>query len=136
MSTFDNVTVNEDINGVIGDYIVEVGSNDNGNYVKYNSGRLVMWGMKQFSGVDIYVRENNTMYMYNSIHMNLDFPMTSLTACVVQLMNCSGTGAFVSGSATVADGYLKSKVGFWFYHGTPIYDTNQCVHWLAIGTWK
>lgn len=134
MSTFDNVTVNEDINGVIGDYIVEVGSNDNGNYVKYNSGRLVMWGIKQFSGVDINNRENSTMHMYNSIQMGLDFPMTSLTACAVQLMNCSGTGAFVSGS--VIEAGFKSEVRFWFYHGTPILNTNQYVHWLAIGTWK
>ena len=91
-----------------------------------------MWGTKQFSGVDIYVRENNTMQMYNSVHMALDFPMTSLTACAVQLINFSTTGAFVSGSSVE----FKSKVGFWFYHGTPIYDTDQCVHWLAIGTWK
>lgn len=34
MSTFDNITVNEDINGIIGDYIVEAGENDNGKYVK------------------------------------------------------------------------------------------------------
>ena len=134
MSTFKNVEITEDLYGVIGDYIVETGENDNGNYVKYNSGRLVMWGTKQFSGVDIYVRENNTMQMYNSIHMSLDFPMTSLTACALQLINCSRTGAFVSGSVT-EDGF-KSKAGFWFYHGTPIYDTDQCVHWLAIGTWK
>ena len=43
MSTFKNVEITEDLYGVIGDYIVETGENDNGNYVKYNSGRLVMW---------------------------------------------------------------------------------------------
>lgn len=134
MSTFDNITVNEDINGVIRDYIVEAGENDNGKYVKYNSGRLVMWGIKQFSGVDIDNRENNTMQMYNSVAMRFDFPMASLTTCAVQLMNYSRTGAFVSGGVIEDD--FKSKVTFWFYHGTILSNTDQCVHWLAIGTWK
>lgn len=133
MSTFDNVTVNEDINGVIGDYIVEAGSNDNGNYVKYNSGRLVMWGTASFDGVAINNRENSTMQMWNSVQYRAYFPITSLTRSVAFVQCISNTGAWASLS-TGTD--LTKSVGFWFYQGIVIASANLTVHWLAIGTWK
>ena len=133
MSTFDNVTVNEDINGVIGDYIVEVGENDNGKYIKYNSGRLVMWGTASFNGVAINNNESGLNKVYNSIQYYAYFPINSLTRSVAFVQCISNTGAWVSLS-TGTD--LTKGVGFWFYHGIAISNASLTVHWQAVGTWK
>lgn len=133
MSTFDSVTVNEDINGVIGDYIVEAGENDNGKYIKYNTGRLVMWGSTSFSGVAINNNESGLNKLYNSIQYYAYFPIISLTRSVAFAQCISNTGAWVSLS-TGTD--LTKGVGFWFYHGIAIPSASLTVHWQAVGTWK
>ena len=133
MSTFDNVTVNEDINGVIGDYIVEVGENDNGKYIKYNSGRLVMWGTASFDGVAINNNESGLNKVYNSIQYYVYFPINSLTRSVAFVQCISNTGAWASLSTGAT---LTKGLGFWFYHGIAIPNANLGVHWQAVGTWK
>lgn len=133
MSTFDNVTVNEDINGVIGDYIVEAGENDNGKYVKYNSGRLVMWNNIACTGVSINNNESGLNNVYNSAQYYAYFPINSLTRSVAFVQCISNTGSWASLS-TGTD--LTKGVGFWFYNGIKISNANLSVHWLAIGTWK
>ena len=37
--------------GIIKDYVIESGSNSNGNYEKWASGKLVQWGKKTVSGI-------------------------------------------------------------------------------------
>lgn len=44
MSTFNELTVTEDINGVVGDYVLEFEKNDYGMYRKWKSGFLECWG--------------------------------------------------------------------------------------------
>ena len=115
---------------MLGDYVVDSGSNAYGDYRKWNSGRLEMWGTKAFSNIAI---NNRTGVLYNSVHQSIAFPVTSLTRVTAVLSSYSNTGGFCSTSIGTD---MKGSVGFWFYLGTSVASSDHTVHWKAEGTWK
>ena len=115
------------------DYIIEEVSTKDDTYIKFNSGKLIMYGNRDFANIAINNRPNTSTYVYNSTQCKITFPVESITNCIVMLHNYSNSGAYVSGST----GSNKLKdVKFWFYLPMSAASTSQYVDYLAIGRWK
>ena len=117
---------------MIADYVVEAGSNSNGSYRKWSSGRLEMWGMKSLSGINVIGHDpSKVTYWSNAQYINL--PLTSTTKVIVTASNFSNTGAYVSLST---GGNMLSNFACWIYYDSPLSNTDHHIHWRAEGTWK
>lgn len=115
------------------DYIVEEKSTDDDTYIKYNSGKLIMYGVRDYSGVAIDNRPKyNYLYVQFSTNMNT-FPVQSIIPCRTMIHNYSNTGAYVSG-ATRENQY--TGVAFRFYLPVLSASTSQHVTYFAVGKWK
>lgn len=141
MAKLKNTVINGDLE-IIGnliygggshDYIVEEVSTSSDTYIKFNSGKLIMYGNRDYTNVAINNRLNTSTYVYNSIQYIMTFPIKSTTPIYVMIHNYSNTGAYVSGST---GGNKLETLGFWFYSLVSISSSSHHVNYLAIGTWK
>ena len=120
-----------EMNG-LADYIVEQGSNANGNYRKWNSGIMEMWGVKKITGINVD-KHDSTNVSYWSAQQEVVFPVASLTQANIVATNASASGAYVTMST---GGDWLRNFFFWLYYDTQIYDSTHYVSWRATGTWK
>ena len=110
------------------DYIVEKGSNANGNYEKWNSGKLVMWWSL---GVTNLAITNASGAIFNAPYLQ-NFPIASLTIANVTVNTANNQAVWVEVSAGAA---LLTNFGMYFYR--PISGTVSIpFNYQAIGTWK
>ena len=113
-------------------HIVESGSNDNGNWVKYSDGTMLCYGTRLFENVDVTKAWGNIYETESSIDFG-NFPQTFKEAPKVFLTQGYGSTMFVEmlGSTT------KEKIGStWLW--SPVTRAKAYINYnfLAIGRWK
>ena len=111
------------------DYIVERGSNANGNYEKWHSGKLVMWGKKDIASIPT-TTQLGTSGLYYSIG-TYDFPIVSATQTIVTLSAGSIDGLFCS---TYTSENFTSKFGVIYFRPSST-STSGRLNWQAVGTY-
>jgi len=110
------------------DFVIEQGSNANGNYEKWNSGKLVMWGRLSVTSLAIIFASGSVFaapYLQN-------FPITSLTIANVTVNTSNDMGVWVELSG---GGGLLTNFGIYFYRGSSG-TVSIPFNYQAIGTWK
>ena len=110
------------------DFIVERGSNANGNYEKWNSGKLVMWGTISIASLTITNASGNVFF----VAYTQNLPVTSLTATNIVVSAFNNVGAWVDLSTTTS---FLSNFGMYFYRGVSG-TVSTSFNYQAIGTWK
>lgn len=116
------------------DYIVDYGSNANGNWEKWSSGKLVQWGEVTFT-FDI-ARTWGSLY-YGSTQTIFNFPMTFKSIEVFDHNLTSGSGISFIPAQYVVTNYNESN--FFGFSGVRPNVGNGAigvVNYIAIGRWK
>ena len=112
------------------DYIVEKGSNANGNYEKWKSGKLVMWGV---SSATIAITTPEGSQFYGNYSKTL--PVTSSTT-VSATITISCAAGIASISATLDGGFtLKSALNMFLIANKSLSSVPINIHWHAVGTY-
>lgn len=114
-----------------GKSIVESGSNDDGNYIKYADGTLFMWGTnKILFGFSSETTRFGEFYVSRVYTRN--FPVESITACCVQAMPYNNSYSLLLLS-TVSLNKKDFSVRLVKSGGA---DYESLICWQAIGRWK
>lgn len=107
--------------------IIESGSNANGNWIKYNDGTMICYG--------VYTNTLNITSLYEDIYYantgTITFPVEfNAIPLLYSQTNLAGGGFTFYGNYTKTSftGYV------WKIQSASNYNTR--VHWLAIGKWK
>ena len=117
----------DEINNNLTHYIVEQGSNSNGNYRKWSDGTLEMWGINHFDNISI---NNKWGTLYNSIMQFINLPVISTS----DLKGIAGT--FTSNSGAWASyGNSNERLAFWIIAPALVTVTGY-IRWHCFGTWK
>lgn len=122
-------TINKNLSE-LSDYPVETGSNENGSYVKWASGRLEMWASKSAT----CAIGSAAGSLFASPEFTLTFPIESKTACI-PVFNALADGAIWGSASGSADNYRKS---FRYHLFSAIQWNLASFMWSykAEGTWK
>ena len=119
------------IESLNGKSIVESGSNDDGNYIKYADGTLFMWGTnKILFGFSSETTRFGEFYVSRVYTRN--FPVESITACCVQAMPYNNSYSLLLLS-TVSLNKKDFSVRLVKSGGA---DYESLICWQAIGRWK
>lgn len=95
MSTLKNLVVTESIDGCIADYVVEKDTNENGWYIKYNSGFLIGGRGPCILSSPEVASAYGSLYQ-GIMYINLPYPLKDTAS----LLNCSvGTCRISSGAS-------------------------------------
>lgn len=122
--------------GLVKDYVIETGSNTNGNWEKWNSGKLVQWGKKTVTHNGGFSEQwVNMFYCPTTI---ITYPISFVGSLPINKTKGFGVGAdcwSVSSSQNQAN--LLNAGGFYLIRPaasasslTAIYD------WESVGRWK
>ena len=114
--------------GIGVDFIIERGSNANGNYEKWASGKLVMWG--KIVGVSITFAHQVAGTPFYDNTLNITLPFTPVTTTY------SNTGVIGNGySWSTRSNVTGSSLAYTVIQSTNA-TTNHNVSWIVKGTWK
>ena len=127
----------EDTGITIGDIIVEKGSNENGNYIKYSNGVMICWYTQTISGAYTSFTEN-----YGALYHSLQLPVWNYPIEFIdtpEYVNAALQSTGIGG-ATISNGNAtkptKSKAGCWPWNATSWSGATCYIKWIAIGYWK
>ena len=110
----------------IGDYVVETGSNGNGRYVKYNSGRMVC-DQRKTIGTASWTAEND--FQYAPVSWTFPAAFTDLPQ-VYTAVQSSG----LVWTAPAGPSYTFADIWMITFYGTA--PRGMVLNGLAIGRWK
>lgn len=121
------------------DYIVEQGSNANGNWTKWNSGKMEVWGVKYIGSVPITQSEGG-IYVSADSYMCF-FPVafySSPAFCEVQIYLVGSNHDLWVVPRTYGDYGLRTNRTWYFKFARGDSDTvdTVSVSYHAIGRWK
>ena len=122
-------TINKNLSE-LSDYPVETGSNENGSYVKWASGRLEMWASKSAT----CAIGSAAGSLFASPEFTLTFPIESKTACI-PVFNTLAGGAIWGSASGSADNYRKS-FRYHLFSATQWNLASFMWSYKAEGTWK
>ena len=124
--------VEEGINGV-----VESGSNENGNYIKFYDGTLICYNTQVFSDVACSYSWGNVYTNNNDKRTFNDFPVNFIASPNVSLKVDTGTSDCWLMSAFQAGGPTTTNVGGWqICRGAIGSSLDVTISYIAIGKWK
>ena len=112
------------------DYIIESSMNPNGYWIKYNSGKMEVWGVHSFSTP---ITETDTRLFYSD-KVAVTFPIKFESIYSVQASASNENGAWpcITGNDLTLSGF---KV--WLYCATQnTYPVSGQIMYHAFGTWK
>lgn len=110
--------------------IIESGGNDNGRYIKFGNGTLLMWGNAKTKFTFAGDKWGNDFYI--SRQRKITFPIPSLTEAIVNINAWNNSICFVNLS-TLANN--KTEFVVYMVKGSGV-DYDSLVCWHAFGTWK
>ena len=122
-------TINKNLSE-LSDYPVETGSNENGSYVKWASGRLEMWASKSAT----CAIGSAAGSLFASPEFTLTFPIESKTACI-PVFNTLAGGAIWGSASGSTDNYRKS-FRYHLFSATQWNLASFMWSYKAEGTWK
>lgn len=117
--------------------IVESGSNQNGNYIKFSDGTLICYNRQQFNAINCSFGWGS-LYTSNSDPRSFnDFPVAFISPPTVSLkIENSSTDGWIF-SRQSQGGATTTNVGGWqICRATTSSSMNVEVSYLAIGKWK
>lgn len=110
-------------------YVTEVGSNSNGNYIKYNNGIMICYGSKTFSNLNV-TSAWGSMY---ECTVNLgSFPVSFIESPHIAVSCSGGTTVFVEALNVNA----TSIGNTWFMRPVSTSGLSCSISYIAIGKWK
>lgn len=112
------------------DFIIERGSNANGNYEKWNSGKLVMWGRFNNVPISFPYALPTTAFFYNVLEFTL--PITPITV-TKSFVNVYGSGVSWGTRALAQENNNKFLYTVIQYGAET---RGHFVDWEVKGTWK
>ena len=125
----DMSTINKNLSE-LSDYPVETGSNENGSYVKWASGRLEMWASRSAT----CAIGSAAGSLFASPEFTLTFPIESKTACI-PVFNTLAGGAIWGSASGSTDNYRKS-FRYHLFSATQWNLASFMWSYKAEGTWK
>lgn len=114
--------------------IFDMGSNANGNWIKYSDGTMECWGSKTFSNLAVTTATGSAFYA-NSVSTPMgNFPQTFIEAPKFMVTcNCPSDYALVTATTLPTTTNLPQINTFRFTSGTV---TSITYNWNAKGKWK
>lgn len=118
---------------LISDWVIESGSNSNGSYEKWNSGKLVQWG-SAYTGNQTLALLVSPMYWKAAVPLE-NFPIPFIGSLPIvdftpKRRSNAGWGTLVSGSSSL------TNIGSFDIFGTNANHAGFDYDWKAIGRWK
>ena len=108
----------------------ESGSNENGNWIKYDDGTMACRGTKTFTNQN-FSEQYGSVYLTDSAKsINFSQKFASVEECILSIQNFSGGVGGISG-----DGCTTEMTKFYLWHAIP-YTLNVTVSYIAFGRWK
>lgn len=117
-----------------GDYVVDSGSNDNGNWVKFYDGTMICWHTKDFGLDDVTVPWGSLFE--GAEHTFSDFPAAYISKPSVMIgvdIPANLAGYMIEGPKNVT---AISPGSFWAYRPNSTAGLRVIVSYIAIGRWK
>lgn len=112
------------------DYIIESSMNPNGYWIKYNSGKMEVWGVSSFNTPI----SNKDTWLFYSVDVTVTFPIKFESIYSVQASSSNGYGAW---PCIAGNGFTLSGFKAWLYcatqHTSPV---SGQIMYHAFGTWK
>ena len=112
------------------DYIIESSMNPNGYWIKYNSGKMEVWGVSSFSTPI----SNTDTWLFFSDAVTVNFPVKFESIYSVQASSSNGSGAWpcIAGNGLTLSGFKA-----WLYCATQnTSPVSGQIMYHAFGTWK
>lgn len=112
--------------------IIESGSNDNGDYIKFSDGTMIQYGQ-----VDTNLKDFTAQYgsvFYNQSFSTINFPLEFIAVPIVMVNQ--ELGGYLGGNSL---GGLPTKTNFRVYlyiTKSGVINRNAIIYWQAIGRWK
>lgn len=112
------------------DYIIESSMNPNGYWIKYNSGKMEVWGVSSFNTPI----SNKDTWLFYSGEVTVNFPVKFESIYSVQASSSNGNGAWpcITGNGLTLSGFKT-----WLYCATQnTSPVSGQIMYHAFGTWK
>lgn len=112
------------------DYIIESSMNPNGYWIKYNSGKMEVWGVSSFSTPI----SNTDTWLFYSDEVTVTFPIKFESIYSVQASSSNGSGTWpcITGNGLTLSGFKA-----WLYCATQYTSpVSGQIMYHAFGTWK
>ena len=108
--------------------IIESGSNENGNWIKFNDGTLIQYGNKEISNIQI---NTSSIGNYMSAGQNINFPIPFEEAICGNVSLRGGSAFFITKR------FISNTVmGYFVLSGSSATLSSAILDWFAIGKWK
>lgn len=112
------------------DYIIESSMNPNGYWIKYNSGKMEVWGVSSFSTPI----SNTDTWLFYSDGVTVNFPVKFESIYSVQASSSNANGAW---PCITGNGLTLSGFKVWLYCATQnTSPVSGQIMYHAFGTWK
>ena len=114
--------------------IIEKGSNNNGNYIKYSDGTIICNTIKNLGNIN-YTNQYGAVWLDSAGNKAIDYPFTfdnvnDIYSINITLLNIGGGVGGISGS-----GHTRNQVSFYLWHSIQ-YTLPTIVSVQVIGKWR
>lgn len=110
--------------------IIESGSNDNGNWIKYPNGIMICYGSIALGNVELTNAYGSVFINSGTFQINFSKTFTSIDSCVLTPIHFGGGVGGLSGG-----GYTMSGVKFYLWHSMA-YTLPVTISYFVVGKWK
>lgn len=108
--------------------IIESGTNENGNWIKFENGILIQYGNRDISNIQI---NTSSIGNYMSAGQNINFPI-SFKEAICGNVSLRGGSAFFTTKRFISN----TLMGYFVLSGSSATLSSAILDWFAIGTWK